>query len=78
MTSIRASDNLILQLQPDGSIFERSLPIGQARLADVEVTLVELFAYVADVLAYYQDKAATEAYLETCTHRNPDRVSISL
>ena len=75
MTSIRASDNLILQLQPDGSILERSLPIGQARLADIEVTLVELFAYMADVLAYYQDRIATEAYLETPRHRTAGRVS---
>lgn len=37
--------------------------------ADLGVTLVELFAYAGDYLSYFQDAAATEAYLDTARHR---------
>lgn len=37
--------------------------------ADLGVTLVELLAYVADQLSYWQDAVATEAYLETARRR---------
>jgi len=37
--------------------------------ADVGVMLVELMAYAADHLSYYQDAIATEAYLETARKR---------
>jgi hypothetical protein len=37
--------------------------------ADVEVTLVELLAFVADRLSYEQDAVATEAYLGTARRR---------
>lgn len=37
--------------------------------ADVGVTLVEVMAYAADLLSYYQDAIATEAYLETARQR---------
>ncbi|MFT4102661.1 MAG: putative baseplate assembly protein [Burkholderiaceae bacterium] len=37
--------------------------------ADIGVTLVELLAYVADQLSYYQDAVATEAYLDTARTR---------
>lgn len=37
--------------------------------ADIGVTLVELFAYLGDQLAYAQDAVATEAYLGTARHR---------
>ena len=37
--------------------------------ADVEVALVELLAYVGDHLSYFQDSAATEAYLGTARQR---------
>ena len=37
--------------------------------ADVEIALVELLAYAADRLSYYQDAVATEAYLGTARHR---------
>jgi hypothetical protein len=37
--------------------------------ADLGVTLVELLAYAADHLAYYQDAVATEAYLNTARRR---------
>ena len=37
--------------------------------ADVEVMLVELLAYVGDHLSYFQDAAATEAYLGTARQR---------
>jgi hypothetical protein len=37
--------------------------------ADFGVVLVELVAYVADILAYYQDRVANEGFLETATQR---------
>jgi Baseplate J-like protein len=37
--------------------------------ADLGVTLVELLAYAADQLSYWQDAVATEAYLETARRR---------
>ena len=37
--------------------------------ADVGMVLVELLAYQGDQLSYFQDAAATEAYLDTCRHR---------
>jgi hypothetical protein len=37
--------------------------------ADIGITLVELLAYVADQLSYYQDAVATEAYIGTARQR---------
>lgn len=37
--------------------------------ADLQVSLVELLAYVGDHLSYYQDAVATEAYLGTARRR---------
>ena len=37
--------------------------------SDFGVVLIELFAYVADILSYYQDRVANEAYLGTATQR---------
>lgn len=37
--------------------------------SDFGVVLIELFAYVADILSYYQDRIANEAYLGTATQR---------
>src|SRR6185503_12468301 len=37
--------------------------------ADIGITLVEIMAYVADQLSYYQDAVATEAYLGTARQR---------
>ncbi|MCE9672841.1 putative baseplate assembly protein [Myxococcus stipitatus] len=37
--------------------------------SDFGVVLIELFAYVADILSYYQDRVANEAYLDTATQR---------
>ena len=37
--------------------------------SDFGVVLVELFAYAADILSYYQDRVANEAYLATATQR---------
>lgn len=37
--------------------------------ADMGIMLVELLAYVADQLSYYQDAVATEAYLSTARRR---------
>lgn len=36
---------------------------------DFGVVLIEMFAYVADILSYYQDRVANEAYLSTATQR---------
>ena len=33
--------------------------------ADFGVVLIELFAYMADILSYYQDRIANEAFLTT-------------
>lgn len=41
----------------------------ERHVPDVGVALVELFAYVGDYLSYYQDAAATEAYLATARRR---------
>src|SRR5512134_476551 len=46
------------------------LPDGiQDQPADLQVALVELLAYTADHLSYYQDAVATEAYLGTARSR---------
>lgn len=37
--------------------------------SDFGVALIELFAYVADLLSYYQDRVANEGYLGTATQR---------
>lgn len=37
--------------------------------SDFGVVLIELFAYVSDILSYYQDRVANEAYLSTATQR---------
>ncbi|TAK02323.1 MAG: putative baseplate assembly protein [Candidatus Manganitrophaceae bacterium] len=37
--------------------------------SDFGVALIELYAYVADILSYYQDRIANEAYLPTATQR---------
>jgi hypothetical protein len=37
--------------------------------ADFGVVLIELFAYVSDILSYYQDRIANEAFLRTATQR---------
>lgn len=41
----------------------------ERRVPDFGMTLVELFSYVGDYLAYYQDAVATEAYLNTARQR---------
>jgi len=38
-------------------------------LADFGVMMVELFSYMGDILSYYGDRAANEAYLGTATQR---------
>ncbi|MBN8992432.1 MAG: putative baseplate assembly protein [Rhizobiales bacterium] len=47
-----------------------TLPAWQERHApDLGIAIVEALAYVADYLSYYQDAAATEAYLGTARQR---------
>ena len=41
----------------------------ERHIPDLGITVVELLAYVADYLSYYQDAVATEAYLDTARHR---------
>ena len=41
--------------------------------ADLQITLVELIAYLGDYLSYHQDAAATEAYLATARLRKSVR-----
>ncbi|SHG51741.1 putative baseplate assembly protein [Massilia sp. CF038] len=41
----------------------------ERHVPDLGVTLVEVLAYTADYLSYYQDAVATEAYLDTARER---------
>ncbi|HEY8201383.1 MAG TPA: putative baseplate assembly protein [Actinomycetota bacterium] len=41
----------------------------ERHVPDLGIALVELLAYTADYLSYYQDAAATEAYLDTARQR---------
>ncbi|MDZ8188788.1 MAG: putative baseplate assembly protein [Nostoc sp. ChiSLP02] len=41
----------------------------ERHVPDLNITLVEVLAYVGDYLSYYQDAVATEAYLETARQR---------
>jgi hypothetical protein len=41
----------------------------ERHVPDLGITLVEILAYVADHLSYYQDAVATEAYLDTARRR---------
>src|SRR6185436_19261624 len=41
----------------------------ERHVPDIGVMLVEVLAYVADYLSYYQDAVATEAYLDTARQR---------
>jgi hypothetical protein len=41
----------------------------ERNVADLQVALIELMAYVGDHLSYYQDAVATEAYLQTSRRR---------
>jgi hypothetical protein len=41
----------------------------ERNLADLGISLVEVLAYVADHLSYFQDAVATEAYLDTARRR---------
>jgi hypothetical protein len=50
----------------------------RGRAADAATMLVELFAALADELAYYQDRVAREAYLETATQRRSLRRHLRL
>ena len=38
--------------------------------ADFGITLVELFAYMGDVLNYYIDRSANEAFISTASQRD--------
>ena len=47
-----------------------TMPEWQERhVPDIGIALVEVFAYVADHLSYYQDAVATEAYIDTARQR---------
>jgi hypothetical protein len=52
--------NHLAALAPESARFE---------VASLESTLVEILAYVADYLSYYQDAVATETYLATARQR---------
>ncbi|HET7065498.1 MAG TPA: putative baseplate assembly protein [Rudaea sp.] len=41
----------------------------ERHVPDIGITVVEILAYVADQLSYYQDAVATEAYLDTARTR---------
>ena len=46
--------------------------------ADIGVAIVEVLAYAADYLSYYQDAVATEAYLDTARRRSSVRRHLRL
>lgn len=48
-------------------------PAADRSIADPAVTLIELLAHTGDLLAYRQDRVATEAYLETARLRTSVR-----
>lgn len=50
----------------------------ERHVPDLGITLIELFAYVADYLSYYQDAVATEAYLDTARRRISVRRHVKL
>lgn len=50
----------------------------ERHVPDIELTLVELLAYVGDQLSYAQDAVATEAYLETARLRTSVRRHLRL
>jgi hypothetical protein len=52
--------------------------LGEGADSDTSTTLVELFAYVGDVLSYYQEEVANEAYLETAQDRKRRSLRISV
>ena len=52
----------------------QNLPdFSERHIPDVMIMLVELFAFLGDDLSYYQDAAATEAYLQTARRRTSIR-----
>ena len=48
-------------------------PAADLSIADPTITLIELFAHAGDLLAYRQDRVATEGYLETARLRTSVR-----
>jgi hypothetical protein len=50
----------------------------RGRAADAATMLIELYSALADELAYYQDRIAREAYLETATQRRSLRRHLRL
>ncbi len=50
----------------------------ERHVPDLGITLVEVLAYAADYLSYYQDAVATEAYLDTARRRPSVRRHVRL
>jgi Baseplate J-like protein len=80
MPTIKLRDNrqVIDYLARDYASFRKSLiDLIPAKLpewtdrseADFGIVLIELFAYMADILSYYQDRIANEAFLTTAQER---------
>jgi hypothetical protein len=80
MATINTRDNrqIIDYLARDYSSFRRALiDLIPAKLpemtdrseANFGIVLIELFAYMADILSYYQDRVANEAFLTTAQER---------
>jgi hypothetical protein len=76
---IRFGDGVTGQRPPAGEVVEVIFRRGAGKTgdvppkhspADVDVTLVELFAQIGDLLSGVQDQVASEAYLETATGRS--------
>jgi predicted phage baseplate assembly protein len=56
------------------NVFAQDMPDwSEQHIPDVMIMLAELFAFAGDDLSYYQDAAATEAYLQTARQRTSIR-----
>ena len=60
-----------VQVEADGNTIEAPLRSWSARDSDdFGIALIELWAYVADILTFYQERIANEAFMRTAQQRN--------
>lgn len=60
-----------VQVEADGRKVEAPLRSWSARDSDdYGIALIELWAYVADILTFYQERIANEAFIRTAQHRD--------
>ncbi|AOY59397.1 baseplate J/gp47 family protein [Desulfococcus multivorans] len=60
-----------VQVEADGRTIKAPLRSWSARDSDdYGIALIELWAYVADILTFYQERIANEAFIRTARHRD--------